>query len=281
MRKTSLWFSLSLACGLLPHSANAQLSRSAMGIRQSAIPTTRAATARAAATTTVSETACQYFLDTPFPKTVPKDYATAVLPKLTECKTALLTNIPDPAASGSSLDNAVALLKTNYNISTPDQVNEQLITTHYLARVLRRWANLDKTQTTLLGDLSSLDGRLHSLMSYVGLLDPLAGSLVAGPVMGVTGKLANGTTSTSTTGGATTTTTGTAATSNNSTTNALAHIEWGSKHLLDATADDPEHDPAELREDQVPDHWQLRSRGRIRPASGRVDLLLPAGTAVG
>jgi hypothetical protein len=50
-------------------------------------------------------------------------------------------------------------------------------------------------------------------------------NLVAGPVIGITGKLAPDTTGTSTS------TTGTAAQSSNSKTNTLAHLEWSSKHF--------------------------------------------------
>ena len=54
----------------------------------------------------------------------------------------------------------------------------------------------------------------------------------------------------------------------------------GQRIGLDAAADDPEHDPAELRHHPVPDQREVCSRRRIRAGRGRLDLFLPASTAV-
>jgi|SRR5579863_2152389 len=225
-------------CSSMPTS-NGQISQRSLDGRVSpARPAPAARLGRggppAAATSSEIETQnCPYFYDMKFPKTKPGDLTANALAKLNACVSALNDNIPIP---GTDLAAAITTLKTHYSISTPDEVNEELITTHYLSRVLRRWANLDKdAASNALTILDSLDGRLHAMMNYVGLLDPLAGSLVAGPVLGETGKLAQGTTSTSTGGGTSTSTTGTAATSSNSQTTALAHIEWGSKHFGEDT----------------------------------------------
>ena len=151
-------------------------------------------------------------------KPIPGDF-TVRLPELRSCADDLMNDIPDPNAAGATAETALARLKTNYHLSTPDQVDEQLVKTHYLLRILRRWANLDKVQASVvITDVNQLDARMHTLMSYVGLLDPFAGSLVAGPVFGDTGKLSSSTTNPT-------------AASTGTKTGALAHIEWGSKHF--------------------------------------------------
>jgi hypothetical protein len=180
-----------------------------------------------------SENDCQYFVDIKFPKPKPADLAPAALGKLEGCVEALDNNTPDPNDVTSNIDSALQTLKQTYNLSTPDQVDEQLITTHYLIRVMRRWADLNATSAAdVLLSLDSVDLRVRGLMRYVGLLDPFAGSLVAGPAFGETGKLSPGTTSAGS-GSTSTSTSGTAAVSSESKTTALAHVEWGSKHFGD------------------------------------------------
>jgi hypothetical protein len=180
-------------------------------------------------TKTVSESDCQTFINTKFNGMLTGTLKTS----LNGCVTALQHNIPDPDGIAGDKDKAITDLKAAYHLTSPDQVDEQLITTHYLLRVLRRWANLDVSgEAAQLTILDALDVRVKTMMTYVGLLDRLAGSLVAGPVFGDTGKLSSGTVSAGA-AGPTTSTTGTAAASSGSTTTALAHIEWGSKYFLD------------------------------------------------
>lgn len=222
MLKTGL---LLIACCLIPSMSNAQIGHRSMGIRRTPGP---GVAALAGAQTPTSEEKCQHFID--HPKGRLSDFATE-LADLRSCTDALDDNIPDPRDSNA--EDALSDFKAIYNVSTPDQVNEQLITTHYLSRVLRRWANLDSaTAADVMTSLDGIDPRLHTLMNYVGLLDPFAGSLVAGPAFGDTGKLSPGTTSTGA-GATATVTTGTAATSAGSKTDPLAHIEWSSKHFGD------------------------------------------------
>lgn len=209
---------------ILPSSAKAQMSQTSLRSRQmsqTAIGYDN--------TTTSNETDCATFINTKFNGVLTATMKT----RLNGCVTALQNNIPDPGGLAADIDSAITALKETYHLTSPDQVDEQLITTHYLLRVLRRWANVDAdAEAAQLTILDSLDMRLQTMMKYVGLLDPFAGFLVAGPVFGETGKLSSGNVSANATGSATTTT-ATAATSAGSNTTALAHIEWGSKHFLD------------------------------------------------
>jgi len=226
MRRLSSSLTLLVIFGTFPLSLHAQMSRKSLGSRQMS-----QAANSFDSTTTPDESSCQYFIDTPYKKSAPDP----ALDKLDECVSALEQNIPDPGGVAADTDNAITALKKTYGLTSPDKVNEQLITTHFLARILRRWANLDAiAEAEQLTTLDTLDKRLQGLMAYVGLLDPLAGSLVAGPVLGTTGKLSPGSTSTGT-GGSSTGTTGTASVSSGSNTNALAHVEWSSKHFFDDT----------------------------------------------
>ncbi|HEY2394266.1 MAG TPA: hypothetical protein VGK22_24060 [Candidatus Angelobacter sp.] len=217
MRNFSLLLTLFVLCSIYPSTSNAQMSAKSFSGRK---------------TLAASEKDCPHFVDTKFTKTLANDFKNNQLTAWTNCVTALETNIPDPTAAGATVDTKLSTLKTNYNISTPDEVDIQLITTHYLSRRLRQWATLDPADTISgLATLDGIDRSLHTFMSYTGLLDPFAGSLIAGPVFGDTGKLSSGITNTNAGSSTSTGTTGTAATSSGSNTNTLAHIEWSSKHF--------------------------------------------------
>jgi hypothetical protein len=162
----------------------------------------------------------------------------AILAAIQPCVDALKGFITSPSGG---VAQALMTFKTGYNLMTTDQVDEQLITSHYLIRILERWIVRGAgakppvepaNRVALSSHLAKLDANLHAMMDSEGLLEPLAGSLMAGPVIGQTGKLSS--TPASTGGTPTTSTaTGTAATSAGSSTTALAHIEWGSKHFGD------------------------------------------------
>lgn len=162
---------------------------------------------------------CHYFGIT---KIIGKTLDSASMEKLKSCASALHANIFDSGTGAYSKDAVLKALKTTYNLTTQDEVNEQLIRVHYLVRVLTHWANQIKSNNDLMSqftqDLNEVDERTHMLMSYVGLLDPLAGSLVSGPVIGDTGKVS-------------TSNTAQPAASSTSKTVPLAHIEWGSQHF--------------------------------------------------
>jgi len=167
------------------------------------------------------------------------------------CINDLDIDIPDPNNGTTTVDKALSTLKDNYKISTSDEVDTQLITAHYLSRQLKRWGQpcstsktgsdaktgsdcTDKDVSDNLTRLDRIERSINKFMDFTGLSDPFAGSLVAGPVFGDTGKLSSGTTSTSSSvairAAATSVTGGTAA-SSQSNTKALAHVEWGSKHF--------------------------------------------------
>jgi hypothetical protein len=200
-----------ILCCLLGSTTSAQVSMRSMS--------TRVATG--------NESDCQDFINNPKP--IGEDFA-ARLPELVSCADALLQSTPNPGTTVTSKDAALQEFKSNYgDLSTPDEVDEQLIKNHFLSRILRRWANLNKdAASTVISDLDQLDAHLHTLMEYVGLLDPFAGSLVAGPVFGDSGKLSPNTTTTT---GASST-----AVSTGTKTDALAHIEWSSKHFGDESS---------------------------------------------
>ncbi len=188
-------------------------------------PTSAAAAAAAAAGPAAAyEGDCSDFINNPKP--IREDFQDRKL-EILSCAAALRRNIPDPGVTATSKAAALVTFKANYRgLSTTDEVDEQLIKSHFLSRLVRRWANLDKAAAgPAITDLDEIDSRLRTLMDYVGLLDPFAGSLVAGPVFGDTGKLSPNTTSTMT--GTTTS----AAVSAGTKTDPLAHIEWSSKHF--------------------------------------------------
>lgn len=201
-------------CCLLPSTSRAQLSMRSL----STLATPGAAAPE-------DQRDCQDFVNNPKP--VPGDFPSR-LTELGNCAHDLKQNIPDPGLTQASKQAALDQFKDNYGgLATPDEVDEQLVKMHFLARILRRWANVNKDAAQpVIIDLNDIDGRLHTLMDYVGLLDPFAGSLVAGPVFGDSGKLSS----------ATTTTTGSAAVSTGTKTDALAHIEWSSKHFGDESS---------------------------------------------
>jgi hypothetical protein len=225
MRCARLSLMLLMVLWIIPWELRAQMSRKSLSTRQ------MSQMVLGVDGSTADEKTCQFFIDTPFTKDVP----TSAFTNLDQCVDALDQNIPDPGGLAADHDMAISTLKTTYGLTSPDQIDEQLITTHFLSRLLRRWASLDSNgEADQLAILDSVDNRLHVLMTFVGLLDPLAGSLVAGPAFGETGKLSPASTSTGT-GGSSTGTVGTAPISAGSNTNALAHIEWGSKHFFDET----------------------------------------------
>ena len=230
------------ALGLFPWRCEAQMSTKSLSTRR---PPTAASkellVAAGTPTDAASEEDCHYFIDAKFHKTTAADFAVASGPRdhLESCTDGLAATIAGPVVSGLSVEDQLKKFKEHYKLTTKDQTDEQLSTTHYLARVLRRWAVDGRTTSEqastplkdILTELDAIDASLHTLMKAEGLLEKFAGALVAGPAFGDTGKLSPGTT---TVGGTpTTTTTGTAATSSQSTTGGLAHVEWGSQHFGD------------------------------------------------
>lgn len=229
MQKRRILFVYLVLGAALAGVSSAQMSLKSASTRRLAAVTPGATIAPAGGPS--DESNCTYFTSHNFPKTKPADFETVALASLKGCVNALDDNIPSSSDISAGIDKAIVQLKDTYKLSTPDQVNEELIKTHYLSRLLRRWANLQKTcpdpnkcAAAAITMLDSIDDRLHSLMEYVGLLEPFAGSLVAGPAFGQTGKVSPGGSAGSS---------GTAATSAGSKTNALAHVEWGSKHFGD------------------------------------------------
>lgn len=139
---------------------------------------------------------CSDFIANPKPI---RDDFDARRPQLISCSASLKDTIPDAHAAGGK-SKALDEFKQNYGLSsaTTDEINEQLIKTHFLIRILRRWSKLNPSADGVADTIANLelaDSRLHDLMDYTGLLDPLAGSLVAGPAFSDTGKLSQGTVS--------------------------------------------------------------------------------------
>lgn len=209
--------------------ASAQISSRSMAARR---PVAEPSAARAVAPAfTDAEKACQYFVHTPFKA----DQTLAGLAtKLTTCAKYLHDYIPEP--TGAVAGDVIAF-GTKFSVTATDDIDEQLITTHYQSRVLRRWATKNKS---LAGDPSNpdaiftidmIDRKLHPMMKYRGLLELMAGSLVAGPAIGITGQQGTAKSTGGTGTGPVTSLTGTAAASSTSTTNSLAHIEFGSQHF--------------------------------------------------
>jgi hypothetical protein len=222
MRTPIFLFMLLMVLGTLPQPLRAQMSQKSLSTRQTADMNNP--------TSPEDEQACLYFENTEYSRAFTKNVPDPAFTNLDTCANSLDSNIPTAVAISANKAQAIADLKSTYQLTSQDQVDEELSTTHYLCRVLRRWANLDKSgaETPQLAILDSLDARVHSLMAYEGLLDPFAGSLVAGPIIGQTGKQSSGTTAA--TGGTGTTTT--PATTTGSNTNPLVHVEWGSEHFL-------------------------------------------------
>jgi hypothetical protein len=226
MRAVASQFKLGVIFFLLSSAANAQMSQAALRSRRISQTTEFVQSA--------NETDCAHVIAAKFTGTLSTQDKTY----LNACVTDLQHNIPDPGGTPATKDMAITELKATYGLTSSDEVDEQLITTHYLLRVLRRWANIDPgAEADPLTVLDTLDSRIRTMMTYVGLSDPFAGSLVAGPVFGDTGKLSSATVATG--AGSTTNTTGTAAVSSGTSTNALAHIEWGSKYFLDESWSSP------------------------------------------
>jgi len=200
MRNFVLLFTLLMLCCLFPSTSNAQMSAKSFHTRKTPTQTHQAEIA-ASEGTPATEDNCQPFVDTPLAK-----LAGNTLNDWEKCIDAVGKNIPDAKVTGQTVDQQLTVLKTNYNLTTPDEVNVQLITTHYLSRLLRQWAKLATGKKVTpavdpaaiksgLANLDVIDRNVHAFMEYTGLLDPFAGSLIAGPVFGDTGKL-SGTTST-------------------------------------------------------------------------------------
>src|SRR5712691_11615104 len=172
MSKASLSLGILVLFAIFPSTSAGQISQRSFRVRRT-IPAVQAVPGAQGvqgvqppggpATPTPSEGDCQYVITNKFPKTRPADFEAAALLKLRSCADALDNDIPDPndVNSSSGVDDALGDLKANYKLSTADQVNEQLITTHYLSRVLRRWANLDSdTAADVLASLDAIDGHL-------------------------------------------------------------------------------------------------------------------------
>ena len=154
-----------------------------------------------------------------------------LLAKAESCATYVETTFPEP--TGKVKDDIKKYGEWNKAEGSGD-IDDLLITSHFRNRLLKLWAKkavAEKVGTAdgLLARIDRIDLTLHPMLKADGLLELMAGSVVAGPAFGVTGKqsAAAGTS----TGAATTSTTGTAASSSASTPNSLAHIEFGSQHF--------------------------------------------------
>jgi hypothetical protein len=217
---------LVLIASMFPQSSRAQMNVALL----SGIPLTAA---QSNAWFDPDQERCSYFQNTRFNRARIKDEiamqaVTTLFTQLDHCIDGLDANFPTAADINTSVSQALAQVEDLYNISSSDQVDETLITLHFFYRILTHWASLDKQgEADQFVILASLDERLHRIMEYVGLLDPFAGELVGGPVIGQTGKLSSGTTAAS---GSSTTTSPSTTTGTN--TNALVHIEWASQHFF-------------------------------------------------